>query len=127
MTPTPTDQRFRPREHIRRGADFQRAFNRRRSASNDWLIVYGCENGLTHSRLGLSVGRKWGGAVVRNRLRRLYREVFRLTKSELPTGLDLVLVPRTAKLPPLATMREAFPRLVRNVVRKLEAGKDRPT
>ena len=57
-------------------------------------------------------------------MRRLYREVFRLTKSGFPTGLDLVLVPRTADLPPLAAMLDAFPRLVRNAARKLEPRKE---
>jgi len=121
-----TDQRFRPHEHVRRPADFQRVFARRRSASNEWLIVYACENDLPYSRLGMSVGRKWGGAVVRNRMRRLYREMFRLSRPDLPSGLDLVLVPRKADLPPLVDMIEAFPRLVRNAARRLEA-KERPT
>ena len=67
-------------------------FDRRRSAADGKLIVYVCENGLPHSRLGLSVSRKNGNAVHRNRMRRLYREAFRLTKQEMPTGLDLVLV-----------------------------------
>ena len=41
------------------------------SVSDQWLIVYACENGLTHLRLGLSVSRKQGPAVHRNRLRRI--------------------------------------------------------
>lgn len=123
-TPT-TDRRFRPCDHVRRGADFQRAFQRRRSSANEWLIVYVCENDLPYPRLGLSVGRKWGNAVVRNRMRRLYREMFRHTRSDLPPGVDLILVPRRADLPPLAEMIEAFPRLVRGAMRKLEP-RERP-
>jgi ribonuclease P protein component len=110
---------FRPHEHLRRPADFRRVYDRRRSASNDWLIVYGCENGLPHLRLGLSVSRKFGGAVQRNRLRRLYKEAFRLTRQEMPTGIDLVLIPRKKEAPALEELKRSLPRLVRQVARKL--------
>jgi ribonuclease P protein component len=110
---------FRPEEHLRRGADFKRAFERRRSASDDWLLVYACENGLPHLRLGLSVSRKVGPAVRRNRLRRLYREAFRLTRHELPTGLDLVLIPRGTGDPSLDDLKQSLTRLVNQLGRKL--------
>jgi ribonuclease P protein component len=113
-------QRFRKHEHLRRPADFQRVYQRRRSASDEWLIVYACENGLPHLRLGLSVSRKFGNAVQRNRLRRLYREAFRLTKQEMPTGLDLVLVPRKREDPELQTLKEGLPRLIAQIARKLD-------
>ena len=85
---------FPKAQHLRRPADFRRVYERRRSASDGWLLVYACENGLPHSRLGLSVSRKFGKATERNRLRRLYREAFRLTRRELPAGLDIILIPR---------------------------------
>ncbi len=115
--------RFRPREHLRRPADFRRVYDRRRSASDRWLIVYGCENGLPHLRLGLSVARKIGSAPRRNRFKRLYREAFRLTRAALPTGLDLVLIPRSAEEPTLADLQASLQRLVEQVARKLTAGK----
>ena len=59
------------------------------------MTIYGVENGLDHARLGISVSRKKvKTAVARNRLKRLIREAFRLSKAELPAGLDLVVVPR---------------------------------
>jgi ribonuclease P protein component len=117
-TPTPS-YRFRPHEHLRRPADFRRVYDRRRSVSDGWLIVYACENGLPYLRLGLSVSRKVGGAVHRNRLRRLYREAFRLTRHEMPVGLDLILIPRRPEHPALEELKRSLPRLVHKAARKL--------
>jgi ribonuclease P protein component len=112
-------QDFRKYEHLRRPADFQRVYDRRRSASDEWLIVYACENGLPHLRVGLSVSRKVGNAVRRNRLRRLYREAFRLAKAQMPGGLDLVLIPRKKDDPELETLIKALTQLVGQLARKL--------
>jgi ribonuclease P protein component len=115
---------FRKGEHLRRAADFQRVYDRKRSVSDAWLIVYACENGLPHLRLGLSVSRKVGPATRRNRLRRLYREAFRLTRHEMPGGLDLVLIPRRPDEPDLEVLKQALPRLVRQLARRI--AKDSP-
>ena len=119
MTATPR-LTFEKHEHLRRGADFRRVYERRRSASDHWLIVYGCENGLPHLRLGLSVSRKVGPAVYRNRLRRLYREAFRLTRQEMPTGLDLVVIPRGGDEPALDDLKRGLPHLVRQLARRID-------
>jgi ribonuclease P protein component len=111
--------RFPKSAHLRSPADFQRVYDQRRSVSDDWLVVYGCRNGLEHTRLGLSVSRKVGGAVQRNRLRRLYREAFRLSRGELPAGLDLILIPRPPKEPTLEVLLNVLPKLVASLARKL--------
>jgi ribonuclease P protein component len=116
---TPHSFRFRPTEHLRLPSEFKRVYERRRSASDGLLIVYACENGLPHLRLGLSVSRKLGQATRRNRLRRLYREAYRLTRHEMPVGLDLVLIPRSGQVPELEALKEALPRLVGQLARKL--------
>jgi len=113
------DQRLLPAYRIRRGADFRRAYRRRCTASDGLLLVFGCPNDLPHPRLGLSVSRKVGGAVVRNRWKRLLREAFRLTREQLPDGVDLVVIPRQDAEPTLAGLLESLPRLAARIARKL--------
>src|SRR5437868_186434 len=116
----------RKTEHLRRPSDFRRVNDRRRSASDGWLLVYACENGLPHLRLGLSVSRKVGQATYRNRFRRLYREAFRLTRHLMPTGLDLVLIPRSPREPTLAQLQKSLPALVGKLARDLAREANRP-
>jgi len=112
-------QRFRSWEHLRRPDDFRRVYDRKRSVSDERLIVYACENGTAFSRLGMSVSRKAGPAVARNRLRRLYREAFRLLKGELPTGLDLILIPRGTTEPSLEEVKASLLKLIPQAARRL--------
>lgn len=70
------------------------------------LVVYGVRNGLTHARLGLSVSRRVGIAVKRNRIKRLLREAFRLNQSALPPGVDLVVSVRPHTPLPLKRYEE---------------------
>ena len=118
--------RFRPHEHLRRPDDFRRVYDRKRSVSDERLLVYACENGLPYSRLGLSVSRKVGPAVVRNRFRRLYREAYRLTRQDLPTGLDLILIPRGSATPTLEELKQSLAKLVPQSARRL-AKEAKPT
>ncbi|MBX5483717.1 MAG: ribonuclease P protein component [Myxococcaceae bacterium] len=60
------------------------------------LLAVWARNSLPYTRLGLTVSSKVGNAVVRARVRRHLREYFRLHRSELPQGLDLVLIARAS-------------------------------
>ena len=115
------DARFPSAYRIRRRADFERAYRRRCAASDDLLLVFGCENQLPHPRLGLSVSRKHGGAVVRNRWKRRLRQVFRLNREQLPAGVDLVIVPKAPSEPPLEELARSMVRLAQRAARRLAA------
>lgn len=108
--------------HLRRPADFRLVFDQKCSVRDAILIAYGRTNDLNHPRLGLSVSRKAGPAVVRNRLRRLYREAFRLTRAALPPGIDLVLIPCGGKKPTLQELMDSLPKLARLLAKKLSRG-----
>ena len=63
--------------------------------ANRYLVLYSFpRGGEAEPRVGLSVGRKVGGAVQRNRVKRLLREAVAASSADLPRGLDLVLVAR---------------------------------
>ena len=110
---------FRRHERIHDPAAFRRAFERKRSASDAHIIVYAVENGLDHPRLGISVGRKRiRRAHDRNRVKRFLREAFRLSKAELPVGLDLVVVPRGGALT-FAEARAGLPALAQAIARRI--------
>jgi ribonuclease P protein component len=100
-------------------ADFERCYARKRSVSDGVLIVYACENGLAHPRLGCSVSKKIGNAVTRIRYKRLFREAFRLTQHELPAGVDLVVIPRPGNEPAQEAVKASLVKLADQAARKL--------
>jgi len=119
----PAGERFLREHHLRRGQDFQRVYARRVRASDGVLLVFAAPNDLGYSRVGLSVSRKVGAAVVRNRWKRMIREAFRLSQSRLPVGLDLVVIPRAEQPPTLDELLKSLPKLATRLQRMLRGKK----
>lgn len=75
-------------------------------------MIYAAANGLEWSRVGLTVSRKAGNAVRRNKWKRRLREIFRRNKGALPVGYDLVVIVRSSTRqhphPDLARLRHEF-------------------
>lgn len=86
--------RLRPEHRLKRPEDFKRVYAEQVALHGPTLVVFFRPNKLSFARLGVSVGRKHGNAVRRNRIKRVFREAFRLSRDALPQGYDYVLIPR---------------------------------
>lgn len=84
--------RFDRSERVRRHTDYQRIYKQGVRIHGRYLTLFLLSNGLKVSRLGVAATRKIGNAVVRNRAKRLVREIFRRNKPD--PGFDVVVVPR---------------------------------
>ena len=79
-----------------RRSEFDAVYRDARRRSGRHFTVFFRPNGLERTRLGISVKRALGGSVVRNRIRRRVREMFRLHRREIPAGWDIVVHPRSS-------------------------------
>lgn len=83
-------QRFRPQDRIRKRSEYKVIYERGRKIPSKNIVVFVARNAMGRPRLGITVTRRLGGAVHRNRAKRLIREVFRRHKSELQ-DVDIVV------------------------------------
>jgi ribonuclease P protein component len=74
--------------------DFKRIYNRGKSFVSTGIVVYVAKNGVGINRIGLTVSKKIGNAVKRNRAKRVMREAFRHLEYRLKNGYDIILVAR---------------------------------
>lgn len=103
-----------PAVTVKENYEFRRIYRKGKSAVSPQLVIYCQRNRRGHSRLGVSVSTKLGCAVVRNRVRRRIREIYRLNKAKMLPGYDLIVVAR------VRTVETDYQKLDRTYLRLLE-------
>jgi ribonuclease P protein component len=96
---------FRPNERIKTRAQFQEIYQKGTRVHGRYSTVFVFANRLAIGRLGIAATKKLGGAVERNRAKRLIREVFR--RNKVATGFDVVVIPKRELLDTSLTTLEA--------------------
>jgi ribonuclease P protein component len=114
------DQSFPKSLRLRSRTDFRRVYERRCSVGDGLIRLLGRLNDLPHARLGMSVSRECGNAVVRNRWKRRLREAFRLSRLKLPEGVDLIAIPRAAAPPELGELSKSIVDLSWRLAKRLK-------
>jgi ribonuclease P protein component len=105
---------------VKSSRDFDAVFALRKSAADAAVLVFVHPRSEGLPRLGVSVGKKFGNAPARNRIKRVLREGFRLAQPALPPGFDLVLVPRDPAKLNVADLQKGLPALARQAIRRYE-------
>lgn len=82
---------------IKLNREFQRVYRRGSRKGGKCVTVYAVKNRLSSNRLGITVGKKFGNSVQRNRMKRLIRENYRLIEEKLCCGYDIVVVARCSE------------------------------
>ena len=81
-------------DSLKKNHEFQSVFKSGRSYANKLFVMYVSKNQLDRNRIGISVSKKVGNSVVRHRLTRLIREIYRLNEQKIQSGKDIVVVAR---------------------------------
>ncbi|MCL2168636.1 MAG: ribonuclease P protein component [Defluviitaleaceae bacterium] len=79
---------------LKKNSDFGHVFKAGKAKGSFTLVVFVVPNKIGQNRLGITVSKKMGKAVVRNKLRRRIKEAFRVFENELSLGHDIVILPK---------------------------------
>lgn len=103
-------------ESLKRKEDFKRVYTRGKSQANSFLVVYKIKNGSNENRIGYSISKKVGKSVLRNKIRRRLKEIYRHHQEDFVLGYDLVVIVRVrAKEASYGQLETSFLKLMKNV------------
>ena len=112
-------------QRVLRSGDFTRVLRKGTCVADGTLVLYAlpAEELATRpntdaSRLGVTIPKKTGNAVVRNRWKRLIRESFRTQLDQVPTGFDFIVRPKKGAEPVWAEIQKSIPRLTQKAARQ---------
>ena len=127
MNASTTRRTFPKSARLLKRGEFRRVYDEGQRRGGPWCAVFFRPNSLSETRLGVTVPARVGSAVVRNRVKRRLREVFRLNRLLLVPGWDIVLNPReaVARVPFQALEKELL-RLLPSQVLQANAGESPP-
>ncbi len=86
---------------LKKNYEFARVYKRGRFLATKYLVIYVLNNNMDMNRIGITISKKVGKAVTRNRIRRLVKENYRLVEGSLKRGYDIVIVSRKKEDIPL--------------------------
>jgi ribonuclease P protein component len=81
-------------ESLKNNREFRKVYDNGKSLSNRFLVMFYIKNGLSFNRIGFSTTKKLGNAIIRNRIKRLIKEAFRLNSENIDNGYDIIFLAR---------------------------------
>jgi len=81
-------------EKLKKTYEFKKVYKYGKSIADRYVVLYILQNNSSYRKVGYSVSKKIGKAVVRNKIKRVFRETYRHNKDKLVTGIDIVLIAR---------------------------------
>lgn len=113
-------KRFPRALRVRFASEFAKVYGSGLYVADDTLVINGVRRPGAPTRLGLSISKKVGNAVQRNRWKRLIRDAFRCCRCQLPTGWDCVVRPKRGATPDRSQIERSLVSLVRRMQKRSE-------